>query len=250
MRALPYILWDWNGTLLDDTDAAIGALNAVLTRRGLPAIGRAWYRDHFAFPVRPVYAACGVDLAQEDWDALAREYHDAYAALPKRLNAESVAALTRVRDAGGGQSIVSALRQDLLDAAVAASGIRHFFDFVVGVDNLDGASKLSRARGLLARVPTSARAHGTVLIGDALHDKEVADALGIGCVLCAQGGHSAARLRAVAPTAETLLEALARAADRRAVGPAGQECADCPPESGSSLHAEAPTGAGRPVDIC
>jgi len=111
---VPYVLWDWNGTLLDDTDAAIGALNAVLRRRGLPAVSRAWYRAHFAFPVRPVYAACGIDLAHEDWDALAQEYHDAYAALPKRLNAEARTALSRVRSAGGGQSIISALRQDLL----------------------------------------------------------------------------------------------------------------------------------------
>lgn len=209
---VPYVLWDWNGTLLDDTDAAIGALNAVLRRRRLPAISRAWYREHFAFPVRPVYAACGIDLAREDWDALAQEYHDAYAALPKQLNAEARTALSRVRSAGGGQSIISALRQDLLDAAVDEAGLRGFFDFVYGVDNLDGASKLGRARALLARLPAHATAHGVTLIGDALHDKEVAEALGIGCVLCAQGGHSAARLRAVAPTGGTLLEALALAA--------------------------------------
>ena len=44
--------------------------------------------------------------------------------------------------------------------------------------------------------------------GDALHDKEVADALGIDCILCAQGSHAAWRLRAVAPTGETLVDAL------------------------------------------
>ena len=205
---MPYILWDWNGTLLDDTAASIGALNALLRRRGLPTVGRAWYRAHFAFPVRNFYAACGVDLAREDWDALAREYHEDYAALPKRLNAEARAALTCVRSSGGGQSIISALRQDLLDAAVDACGLGGFFDFVYGVNSLDGESKLARARALLHRLPARATAGGVVLIGDALHDREVAAALGIGCVLCAQGGHSAARLRAVAPTRATLLAAL------------------------------------------
>lgn len=208
LPVFPYVVWDWNGTLLDDTDAAIGALNALLRRRGLPAVSRAWYLDRFAFPVRPFYAACGVDLAHEDWDALAQEYHDAYAALPKRLNAEAVTALRRVRAAGAGQSILSALRQDLLDAAVDAAGIRRFFDFVCGVDSLDGASKLGAARTLFAKLPADATVRGIVLVGDALHDKEVADALGARCVLCAQGGHSAARLRAAAPTGETLLDAL------------------------------------------
>ena len=205
---MPYILWDWNGTLLDDTAASIGALNALLRRRGLPTVRRAWYRAHFAFPVRNFYAACGVDLAREDWNALAREYHEAYAALPKRLNVEARAALTCVRSSGGGQSIISALRQDLLDAAVDACGLGGFFDFVYGVNSLDGESKLARARALLRRLPARATAGGVVLIGDALHDQEVAAALGIGCVLCAQGGHSAARLRAVAPVGATLMAAL------------------------------------------
>ena len=53
-----------------------------------------------------------------------------------------------------------------------------------------------------------------VLIGDSLHDKEVADALGARCVLCAQGSHAAWRLRAVAPTGDTLLEALELALGR------------------------------------
>lgn len=208
----PYILWDWNGTLLDDTDAAIEALNVQLRQRNLPCITRDWYRDNFAFPVRPFYARCGIDLAHEDWAALAREYHATYAALPKRLNVETRAALARVRAAGDGQSIISALRQDLLDAAVDAYGLRDSFEFVYGVDSLDGESKLARARELLVRVLADGRQpDDVVLIGDSLHDKEVADALGIRCVLCAQGGHSPERLRAVAPTGETLLDALALA---------------------------------------
>ena len=206
---MPYILWDWNGTLLDDTAAGIGAFNEVFRRRGLPAMSRAWYRRHFAFPVRPVYAARGVELAHEDWDALAREYHETYAREPKDLNREARAALAAARNAGCGQSIISALRQDLLDAAVDSFGLREFFDFTYGTNNLDGASKLVRARELLAQLASRGVAPGDiVLVGDALHDKEVADALGVRCVLCAQGGHSAARLSAVAPTRETLLEAL------------------------------------------
>ena len=206
---LPYILWDWNGTLLDDTDASIAALNVALRRRGLAPVTRDWYREHFAFPVRPFYAQCGIDLAHEDWDALAREYHEDYLREPKGLNAETLAALRLVRETGRGQSIISALRQDLLDEAVDSTGIRPFFDFTYGTDNLDGASKIGRARELLKELGTRGIATDEiVLIGDALHDKEVADALGARCVLCAQGGHSAARLRAVAPTSDTLLGAL------------------------------------------
>jgi phosphoglycolate phosphatase len=82
-------------------------------------------------------------------------------------------------------------------------------DYLFGVDNLDGATKLARAHELVAQVRATGRGAGAfVIIGDSLHDKEVADALGVGCVLFAQGSHSAERLRAIAPTADTLEEAV------------------------------------------
>ena len=200
----PYILWDWNGTLLDDTQAALDTLNIMLARRGTKPIAMDFYRDHFAFPVKPFYKSIGVCLENEDWDALAQEYHDLYAEQPKRLNTEAIAALEKVKAAGVRQSIISALRQDLLDEATAFYGVAPYMECIYGVDNLDGASKLDRALELLTHIDDA----DPVVIGDALHDKEVADALKVRCVLCGQGSHAAWRLREVAPTGETLLEAV------------------------------------------
>ena len=209
---MTYILWDWNGTLLDDTQAALDTLNVMLARRGRPPIDMGFYRDRFAFPVRPFYEEIGVCLANEDWDALAREYHDVYAERPKRLNPEALAALERARAAGCGQSIVSALRQDMLEEITGRLGVARYMDRVCGVDNLDGLGKVDRARGLVAGLKAEFGADDFVLIGDSLHDKEVADALGARCVLCAQGSHAAWRLKAAAPTRDTLVEALRLAA--------------------------------------
>ena len=201
----PYILWDWNGTLLDDTEAALATLNEMISERGGQPIGMEFYRDHFAFPVRPFYDKIGIVAHDEDeWNGIAREYHEVYGRQPKRLNPLAVTALEMAKEAGCRQSIVSALRQDLLEADMARNGVTKYFERICGSDNLDGASKLDRARDLLAEL-SSPR---FVLIGDALHDKEVADALGIDCILCAQGSHAAWRLRAVAPTGETLVDAL------------------------------------------
>jgi len=209
-RPKPYILWDWNGTLLDDTEAALATLNEMITVRGGQPIGMEFYRDHFAFPVRPFYDKIGIVAHDEDeWNGIAHEYHEVYGRQPKRLNPLAVTALEMAKEAGCRQSIVSALRQDLLEADMARNGVTKYFERICGSDNLDGASKLNRARVLLRTlsetVPSDTR---FVLIGDALHDKEVADALGIDCILCAQGSHAAWRLRAVAPTGETLVDAL------------------------------------------
>ena len=207
MRKIPHILWDWNGTLLDDTRAALDTLNIMLRRRGAPEIGMKFYRDNFSFPVKPFYTSIGMVLENENWDALAVEYHELYAAQEKRLNPRAVEALSRVRDAGAGQSIISALRQDLLSAAAEEYGVARFMELIYGVNNLDGSSKLERAHALVAEI-RSAGAQDIVLIGDSLHDFEVAEAVGAKCVLSAEGSHAGWLLAEVAPTGDTLVEAV------------------------------------------
>ena len=34
------ILWDWNGTLLDDVDVAVASMNDLLARHGKPLTSR------------------------------------------------------------------------------------------------------------------------------------------------------------------------------------------------------------------
>ena len=125
MRAPLHIVWDWNGTLLDDTRAALGALNAMLARRSLPAITLESYRSRFHFPAREYYDEIGMPVPDAEWDAIAQEYHDSYdvESATAALNPDAVAALELARSRGARQSILSALRQDLLEAAVARFGI-------------------------------------------------------------------------------------------------------------------------------
>ena len=208
---MTHILWDWNGTLLDDTRAALDTLNIMLARRHGKPITMEFYRDNFAFPVKPFYRSIGVCLENEDWDALAQEYHDTYAEQPKRLNPEALAALEMARAGGARQSIISALEQDLLSEITERLGVAKYMDFVYGVDNLDGFGKIDRAHELLRAIrnsPSFLSPSSFVLVGDSLHDREVSDALGVGCILCAQGSHAAWRLEKVAPVAETLPEAV------------------------------------------
>jgi phosphoglycolate phosphatase len=66
------IFWDWNGTLLDDTQAALATLNEMLSKRGAPMISMEFYRDNFSFPVKPFYTRIGMVLDGENWDDVAR----------------------------------------------------------------------------------------------------------------------------------------------------------------------------------
>lgn len=203
-----YILWDWNGTLLDDVDAQVASLNAMLTRRGHRPVTRQFFCDNFAFPARTFYRLVGMDVPDSEWDALAKEYHDTYHVQSYGLNRGAFAALELVKRQGAGQSVISALHQFYLDLETNKYGVQQFMDHVYGVDNLDGGSKLSRARELLAlfRSTTITSNYNFILIGDSIHDFEVANELGIGCVLFSGGSHSRARLERFAPVGDTLSE--------------------------------------------
>lgn len=205
------ILWDWNGTLLDDTAACIDALNIMLARRGIDPIATEFYRREFSFPVKAFYKKIGVRLEDEDWDALAQEYHDVYHTLPYGLNTESLAALGLAKSSGARQAIISAMKQDVLDADTAPFGVAEYMEAVYGTSDLYGGTKTDRARELTRMLGKD----DYVLIGDSLHDWEVARAVGAEAVLFSGGGHSAARLEAVAPTFGSLVECVRFALGKR-----------------------------------
>jgi phosphoglycolate phosphatase len=201
-----HVIWDWNGTLLDDTQAGVNAVNGMLAARRLPLIDMPYYRDVFGFPVRDFYSTIGFRLEEEDWDAMARDFHDRYLAdATARLHAHALCALACFRDAGAGQSILSASEQGILDAMLASYGIAHYFEAICGVDNLYGHSKRELGRSLLARLALDPAS--VLLIGDSLHDHEVAADLGVACLLISQGHQSHARLaRCGAPILESLAD--------------------------------------------
>ena len=203
------LVWDWNGTLLDDVNAAVGALNRMLVKRGAEPITVEHYRRRFGFPVRPFYEELGVDLAKWDWDDICEDFHNFILEEPQSVRPDAREALELAASLGFRQSILSALRQDKLEAALAVNGFTGFFEHVYGVDNLDGASKLERGRELVAAIGGGR----PVFIGDTLHDAEVAGALGGRCVLVSCGHQSPERLAAArCPVADTLVEAVRLAA--------------------------------------
>ena len=56
MLHMKHIIWDWNGTLLDDLDVSMDALNSILTKEQLPLVlDKDEYRKYFQFPVIEYY---------------------------------------------------------------------------------------------------------------------------------------------------------------------------------------------------
>jgi phosphoglycolate phosphatase len=191
-----HLVWDWNGTLLDDLDYSIGVMNALLARRRLPLLDRARYHALFDFPVRAYYERLGFDPAIDPFEKLSVEFITGYEArrTEPALHHSAERLLPAVRAAGLGQSILSAYRHETLHDIVAHFGLTLHFDHIAGLDNIHAHSKLALGRDLVARlgVPPAE----ILLIGDTLHDAEVAHELGVACALIAAGHHPAERLRA------------------------------------------------------
>ena len=188
-----HIIWDWNGTLLDDTQACVNSINVLLAKRGVPIIDVTNYRDIFGFPVIDFYRRINFPLASEDWNLVAREFHDVFLAdTTFKLQSSTVETLKRIQSLDIGQSILSASEQSILDHMLAGYGIRNFFTHVCGVNNLYGDSKIAIGHKLLTLVTMPKES--IVIVGDTLHDVEVAHALGISCILIAQGHQSKERL--------------------------------------------------------
>lgn len=197
-KSTPYppvrcIVWDWNGTLFDDVHASVSALNTLMLPRGLGPETVVRYRERFNFPVSEYYHAAGFDLAHEDWERLACDYHAAYLAHPdKRLFDDTRAALDILSACGLRQAILSSCEQSILDRLLGETGLADCFSHVYGADNLHGLSKVARGRALLQDLGCTAAT--TLLVGDTLHDHEVAADLGCRCVLITRGHQSRHRL--------------------------------------------------------
>ena len=78
------IIWDWNGTLLNDTDICIESMNLLLQKRNHPVLTKDRYREIFTFPVRDYYIKAGFNFESEPFDLIALEFMDLYfSRLPK-----------------------------------------------------------------------------------------------------------------------------------------------------------------------
>jgi phosphoglycolate phosphatase len=75
---IKHVVWDWNGTLLDDVDACVDSINSLLRERAMPTIARDHYLEHFGFPVRDFYVHLGFDLDREDFDSISAAFIGRY----------------------------------------------------------------------------------------------------------------------------------------------------------------------------
>ncbi len=192
---MPTIIWDWNGTLLNDLDLCIDSINSLLKKRSLQLLDHDSYKEVFSFPVKDYYQAIGFDFAKEDFEIPAKEFIDLYDSRVENcpLHLSAVEVLEAFKTKGYRQFVLSAMKQPMLEKTLKHNGIFPFFEGVAGLNDHYAVSKVERGKELLAEFEINTK--NTWMIGDTNHDFEVAHELGINCILVADGHQSFARLK-------------------------------------------------------
>lgn len=201
-----HLVWDWNGTLLDDLHVVVAATNAAIAHAGGPAVTADEHRRDFRRPVRDYYASVlGRPVTDAEFTLLDQIFHESY-----RGSLDTVLLTGDAHDAmavwQGTQSLLSMWFHHELVPAVARYGLA--FTRVDGLrDEPSGGFKAGHLKAHLAELALEGT--GVVLIGDSVDDFDAACAVGAGCVLYTGGFTHVDKLRACGvPVAHTLLEAV------------------------------------------
>lgn len=194
INGIKNLVWDFNGTLLNDLNLCLQSINELLQIRNKKQLTAADYLKIFTFPVQDYYAQAGFNFTKEPYEKVAIEFMDLYLKdvndCPLQENVHEL--LSRARRSGYRQIILSAMEATELRKLTKSLKIDGYFEHIHGIDNHMGAGKVHLAHA-------SIKAAGflpaeTCLIGDTLHDAEVARQTGMHCILISHGHQSKERL--------------------------------------------------------
>ena len=201
------IIWDWNGTLLNDLSLCISSINSLLNKRELPLLDNTAYKEVFSFPVKDYYSTIGFDFSLEDFEIPANEFINLYeeGVAGCQLHPAANRVLSHFEEKGINQYVLSAMQQTMLENTLKHNGIIQYFNSISGLDDHYASSKIECGLELFNRC--SIKRETACMIGDTIHDFEVAQALNIRCILIADGHQSKKRLKSTgAPVLDNLLQ--------------------------------------------
>ncbi|MFF4878284.1 HAD family hydrolase [Micromonospora sp. NPDC000668] len=206
--AHPHLVWDWNGTLLNDLSLVVAATNAVFASVGGPAVTSEEHRVRFRRPIAEYYAeVLGQAVDDDEFGRLDRIFHDAYRS---GLTTCELAADARTAMASwtGSQSLLSMWFHEELVPTVHTYGLTSHFARVDGLRaTVGGGRKAESLQQHLAELGVDGTS--VVLIGDSIDDADAALAVGGRAVLYTGGFTDRARLQASGhPVADTLTDAV------------------------------------------
>ena len=184
------LIWDYNGTILDDTAMTFGIELEMLAKRHMKNdYTLDEYRNMFCFPVIDYYYKLGYTFENETYEEISVEFNDMY---DERfdtcpLTEGFTEMILKAKELGYKNVILSACRHDKLLAQTKRLGIDIYFDEMLGIDNLLAGSKTEMAKKWMRDTGTDPA--DCVFVGDTTHDYETAAAMGVKRIILTATGH-------------------------------------------------------------
>ena len=190
-----HIIWDCNGTLINDAWLFVDVMNGVLKERNMKIITLNKYREIFEFPVENYYKTLGFNLIKEPFQKCGLEFIHAYKKrrYEAKLHLKVNFVLSELLSMNINHSILSAQNQILLDDLTKHYKIRNYFTEIIGLNDYFAHSKVDKGIELMKKIEFDSKE--VLFIGDTDHDFEVAQTLGTDCLLISHGHHCHSRLK-------------------------------------------------------
>ena len=182
--------------MLDDAWLCLKIVNSLLADRQLPEISEDYYQQTFNFPIIKYYQKLGFDFSSEPFETISTEFIEEYEAKRHQceLREDALNILDRICQSSLTQSILSASKSSYLLQTITELGLQQNFTTINGLDNHHAFSKLEVGKTFIAEQKISPTE--ILMIGDTIHDVEVAEAMGVECCLIPSGHQSQERLSA------------------------------------------------------
>ena len=189
------IIWDWNGTILNDVALCVDIVNKLLLNHNDQRLNKAKYKEVFGFPIINYYQKLGIDLNKESFEILTDKFISNYNSNVQQCNLHDKATdvLNKFKQNKLNQFILTAAHKENVIKLLDHYSLKDFFTEIEGLDNYRAESKVDRGRQLIIKNQINTKE--AVLIGDTIHDFEVANDIGVDCILIANGHQSKKRLR-------------------------------------------------------
>jgi len=190
-----HIIWDFNGTLLDDSWLFVDIMNSILSNHKMNTIDLKKYREIFCFPIKNYYLALGFNVNNTSFQKSNLEFIRKYneRRYDAKLFSNTKNILLDLSKKNITHSILSAQNQSLLNDLTMFYKIREYFTEIYGVDNYHALGKIERGFELLEKLDINN--DEILIIGDTIYDYDVAKKLEISCLLTSQGHQSYSRLK-------------------------------------------------------
>lgn len=189
MKKYNTIIWDFNGTLIDDVGAALGAVNDMLLRRNQNVITLDEYYKAVDTPIWKFYEQVFIPDTITPDEAIA-EFDSGYEKhlKPDPLMEGAADVLSHFKGAHKRQIVVSASHIDKVRPRLGELGISDFFHTVLARCDYMAGDKTYLAQRYFAE--NSIDPKEAVVIGDCVADWQMAKFLHCDCILNTKGHQS------------------------------------------------------------